>query len=131
MSLATETMIQGYAQVAVTVKNLEQAVSFYRDVLGLPLLFQAPPGLAFFQCGDVRLMLAQPEGNGAVESHPTLYYRVPDIHSAVAALRARDAVITDEPHVVARLQSTDVWLSFTSDPDGHLVGLMSEVERTS
>jgi len=48
-------------QIAITVSDLDRAVAWYADVLGLPLLFRAPPGLAFFECGGVRLMLSRPE----------------------------------------------------------------------
>ena len=51
----------GVGQLAVPVTDLERAVAFYRDVLGLRFLFRAPPGLAFLQCGEVRLMLSQPQ----------------------------------------------------------------------
>jgi len=47
-------------QIAITVKDVERAVHFYRDALGMRFLFQAG-GLAFFDCGGVRLMLSVPE----------------------------------------------------------------------
>lgn len=119
-------MITGVHQIAIAVKNLDAAVAYYRDVLGLPLLFQAPPGLAFLQCGPVRLMLSSvPEPNPMRRT--VLYYAVADIQGTVEALRQRGAAITQEPQVIARVESRDVWLAITEDPDGHIVGLMSEV----
>lgn len=119
------TGIRGIAQLAYSVSDLARAVSFYRDTLGLRFLFEAPPALAFFDCGGVRLMLsAQPDEESV--SHPIVYFKVPDIHAAVVALRARKAPIRSEAHVVTRLGSMDLWLAFTEDPDGHPVGLMSE-----
>lgn len=118
--------VTGFAQVAVSVTDLDPAVAFYRDVLGLPLLFTAPPGLAFFQCGETRVMLSTQDGDSS-GSHPILYYRVADIHAAVAAVEARGAVIKEPATMIAKLGATEVWLAFTSDPDGHAVGLMSEV----
>ena len=50
------------AQIAIVVTDLERAIAFYRDVLGLQFLFQAPPGLAFFNLDGVRIMLSLPEG---------------------------------------------------------------------
>jgi methylmalonyl-CoA/ethylmalonyl-CoA epimerase len=55
------------------------------------LLFKAPPGLAFFDCGGVRLML---EGRDKPEfDHPssTLYFVVPDIQAGYGKLKWRSA----------------------------------------
>ena len=35
-------------QIAVQADDIDLAVTFYRDVLGLPFIAQFPPGLAFF-----------------------------------------------------------------------------------
>jgi len=112
--------------VAISVTGLDRAVAFYRDVLGLPFLFSAPPGLAFFQAGATRLMLTSQDG-GATGSHPILYYGVPDIRAAVDAVRAAGAVIKQDAVKIATVGGKDVWLAATEDPDGHVVGLMSEV----
>jgi catechol 2,3-dioxygenase-like lactoylglutathione lyase family enzyme len=117
----------GIGQVAITVKDLETAIAFYRDVLGLKFLFKAPPGLAFLRAGDVRVMLAQPEGNGADQSHPTLYFKVADIQAAHADAVGKRASVVDAPHIVANLGTVDLWMFFLRDPDRHLVGIMSEV----
>ena len=120
--------ITGFAQVALNVRDLEQAVAYYRDVLGLPFLFSAPPSLAFLQCGTTRVMLngdpqAKPPSGG-----PILYYAVVDIHAAFAAITARGAPIREAPKAIARVGGREIWLGFTEDPDGHPVGLMSEAE---
>ncbi len=117
--------IKGIAQIAYSVKDLARAIAFYRDTLGLRFLFEAPPALAFFDCGGIRMMLsAQPDEKA--ESHPIVYFKVPDIHAATTELRTRGAVVGSDPHVVARLGAVELWLAFTEDPDGHVVGLMSE-----
>jgi methylmalonyl-CoA/ethylmalonyl-CoA epimerase len=120
--------ITGFAQVALNVRDLETAVAYYRDVLGLPFLFSAPPSLAFLQCGTTRVMLngdpqAKPPSGG-----PILYYAVADIQAAFAAITARGAPIREAPKAIARVGGREVWLGFTEDPDGHPVGLMSEAE---
>ena len=50
------TPIENIGQIAIRARDLPAAVAFYRDVLGLEYLFEAGT-LAFFMCGDVRLML--------------------------------------------------------------------------
>ncbi len=49
-------------QISVPGQDVERATGFYRDRLGMRYLFAAPPGLSFFACGSVRLMLGRPEG---------------------------------------------------------------------
>jgi methylmalonyl-CoA/ethylmalonyl-CoA epimerase len=114
-------------QIAIAVADLDRAVAWYADVLGLPLLFRAPPGLAFFDCGGVRLMLSRPEPPGAELRTSVVYYQVADIHAAHAALRSRGAALVDEPHIIARLPDHELWMTFCHDSEGNLLGLMSEV----
>src|SRR5258708_9264251 len=93
-------------QIAMTVGDLPRAVAFYRDVLGMRFLFEAPPAMAFFDCGGVRLMLSLPEQTGAVAGEQfgsILYYTVDDIHEAASALTARGVSFEQPPHVVPRL----------------------------
>jgi catechol 2,3-dioxygenase-like lactoylglutathione lyase family enzyme len=124
--------ISGIGQIAFTVADLPRAVAFYRDVLGLRFLFDAPPSLAFFDCGGTRLMLAPPEREGAAagqQFNSILYYTVPDIHAAARALGERGVSFEQPPHVVARLAAADLWMAFLRDPDGHLLAITSEVPR--
>ena len=116
-------------QVAVVAQDVPRATRFYRDVLGLRLLFEAPPGLAFFDCGGVRLMLSPPEGEHAPGASAPLYYEVADIDAAHEVLRARGARFEREPHVVAALGAHDLWMAFLRDSEGNLLALMSEVPR--
>ncbi len=116
-------------QIAVSVKDVDKAVAFYRDVLGLKLLFQAPPGLAFFDCGGVRLMLARPEKPEFDHPASTLYFKVADIQEATASLKARGARFEDEPHLIAKMPDHDLWMAFFRDCEHNLLGLMSEVAR--
>lgn len=117
--------VGGLAQVAISVRDLDASLVFYRDVLGLRFLFRAPPSLAFLQCGSTRIMLSAQAGEEPA-SHPILYYDVPDLQRALAAIRNHDVPVRAEPHVVARLDTAEIWLALVEDPDGHLVGLMSE-----
>jgi methylmalonyl-CoA/ethylmalonyl-CoA epimerase len=123
--------IRRVGQVAVPVHDLDRAVAFYRDVLGLHLLFRAPPGLAFFVCGEVRLMLSLPEGAGHDRLSSVIYYVVEDIHAAWKAVTARGAkpatAGAPEPHLIAKMPDHDLWMAFVEDSEGNLLGLMSEV----
>ena len=113
-------------QIHVSVTDLERSVSFYRDVLGIPFLFQVPgQPMAFFDAGGVRLYLGIPE-NESFRSNPTLYFRVDDLDEAVRVLRERDAPFDDEPHLIATMEDHELWMAFLRDPDGNHLALMSE-----
>jgi methylmalonyl-CoA/ethylmalonyl-CoA epimerase len=114
-------------QIAVPVVDLDRAVAWYEAVLGLRLLFRAPPGLAFFDCGGVRLMLSRPEGRAETTRASVIYYVVADLPAAHAGLAARGADLVDAPHLIARLPDHDLWMAFCRDSEGNLLGLMSEV----
>jgi methylmalonyl-CoA/ethylmalonyl-CoA epimerase len=119
-------------QIAITVADLPRAVAFYRDVLGMAFLFEAPPSLAFFDCGGVRLMMSPPEQEGSAAGQQfgsVIYYSVPDIQHAAAVLGSRGVVFEQAPHVVARLPHADLWMGFFRDPDQHLLAIMSEVGK--
>lgn len=113
-------------QIAVPVTDLERSIAFYRDALGMRFLFQAPPGLAFFDVGGVRLMLDGPASEQA-GSASVIYYEVADIEAAHAALSERGVEFEAEPHRVARMPDHELWMAFFRDPDGNLLALMSEV----
>jgi len=116
----------GVGQIAIPVTDLERAVIFYRDVLGLHFLFRAPPGPAFPQCGEVGLMLGQRSPGAEEGKVGVVYYRVPDLDLAYATLRDRGARFVDEPHRIARLGDHELWMVFLRDPDEHLLALMAE-----
>lgn len=112
------------AQVAVTVRDLERAKAFYRDVLGLPHLFDAPPGLAFFQCGDTRLMLSRPEGP-ETDGNSILYYGMDDVDAAFDAMRAQGVAFEESPRKIAEVDGKPVRLAICRDSEGNLLGLIS------
>ena len=116
-------------QIALIVHDVERAVAFYRDALGLRFLFQPGPSMAFFDCGGVRLYLGTPER--PEHDHPSsiLYFKVADIQAAHATLAGRGVTFEGEPHLVARLPDHDLWLAFFHDSEGNLLALMSEVRK--
>jgi methylmalonyl-CoA/ethylmalonyl-CoA epimerase len=118
--------VTGVGQLAIPVADLERSLKFYRDALGLRFLFQAPPGLAFLDCGGVRLMLSRAQEGEATPPAGVIYYRVSDLNAAYIALRTREADFVDEPHLIARLSDHELWMVFLRDPDDHLLGLMEE-----
>lgn len=123
---ATKVGITDVGQIAINAKDLQRAVGFYRDVLGLPFLFEIP-NAAFFQAGPVRLMVGTAET--AEFDHPAsiLYYRVPDIHASFAALTAAGVQIVHEPRMIAKMPDHDLWIGFFRDSEDNVAALMSEV----
>lgn len=113
-------------QIAITVSDLDTALQFYRDVLGLVFLFRAGPGLAFLDAGGIRLMLSTPQGAGEVGKNSILYFTAPDIVAVHAALIERGATNERDPALAARMPDHELWTAFVRDPDGNLVGLMEE-----
>jgi catechol 2,3-dioxygenase-like lactoylglutathione lyase family enzyme len=120
------TPIENIGQVAIRARDLPASVTFYRDVLGLEYLLEAGT-LAFFMCGDVRLMLAVPENDAVDHESSTVYFRVSDLQAAYEELSERCVAFVDEPHLIAKLPDHELWMVFFRDPDGNLMGLMSEV----
>jgi methylmalonyl-CoA/ethylmalonyl-CoA epimerase len=116
--------IDGIGQIAVSVTDLDRAVAFYADILGLRLLFRFP-GLAFFDCGGVRLMLSRPE-KPELAGTSIIYYRVPSIHEAAGAVEARGVRLLHQPAVVHRDERHELWLAFLQDSEGNHLALMQE-----
>ena len=128
MDRTPQVRLERVGQVAITVHDLARATAFYRDTLGMRLLFEVP-GLAFFDCGGLRLMLSAPEKPEFDHPASILYYVVADIRGAHAALTARGVAFEDEPHVVAKLEDHDLWMTFLRDSEGNVLGLMAEEGR--
>jgi len=118
--------LKDIGQIAVPVTDIDRAVAFYRDTLGMRFLFQAPPGLAFFEVGGVRLMLDGPARADAGRAS-VIYYRVADLPASHLALVSRGVVCDAAPHLIARLPDHELWMAFFRDPDRNLLALMSEV----
>lgn len=122
-------LLASIGQISIRVLDLERAVATYRDRLGLRFLFQAPPALAFFECGGVRLMLGPPEPGEFDHAASILYFEVRDISAAHAELAGRGIVFRSAPHVVADLGDRVLWLADFEDGEGNLFALMAEVAK--
>jgi catechol 2,3-dioxygenase-like lactoylglutathione lyase family enzyme/DNA-binding CsgD family transcriptional regulator len=111
-------------QIARSVKDIQAAEAWYRDVLGMRHLFTFG-NLAFFDCGGVRLFLSQNES--ASDGESILYFRVPDIHAAHAALRSRGVEFKDAPHMIHKhADGTEEWMNFFEDPEGRPLAIMAQ-----
>jgi predicted enzyme related to lactoylglutathione lyase len=117
-------------QIMIPVDDFERAIAFYRDVLGIPLLFTAPPRMAFFRSGAVRLLVGVlPPGQKAARGS-AIYFQVADIHGVHSTLRANGVDFRADPHVVNRTPGSELWLAEFTDPDGNQLALMAEVALT-
>lgn len=119
--------ISRIGQIAINAHDVERATAFYQDAMGLKLLFKAGPGLAFFDCGGVRLMLTRPEKPEFDHPSSILYFTVPDIRAAHSAMKGKGVTFEDEPHLIAKMPDHELWMTFFHDSEGNLLGLMSEV----
>jgi predicted enzyme related to lactoylglutathione lyase len=127
MSAPDSPLLSEIGQIAITVGDVAKATTFYRDVLGLKFLFSAGPNLAFFAAGNVRLMLSTPQGHGEVGRNSILYFKVTELAATHATIVRRGAKNERDPALTAKMPDHDLWIAFVRDPEGNLIGLMSEV----
>jgi methylmalonyl-CoA/ethylmalonyl-CoA epimerase len=120
--------ITGLGQIAIAAHDIERATVFYRDKLGLPLLFTAGK-LAFFDCGGIRLMLDLAEQSELDHPSSVLYFRVPNIDAAYQEMSKNGVRFRDKPHIVAKMPDHDLWMTFFRDSEENVLALMSEVPR--
>lgn len=114
-------------QIAIPISDLDRAVAFYRDTLGMKFLFAAPPGLAFFDCNGIRLMLDKPVKDAGSAGSSIIYYRVPNIDAAYGELQERGVNFDDAPHLIHKFPDHELWMCFFRDSEENLLALMSEV----
>jgi len=114
-------------QLLIPVDDFERGIAFYRDVLGLPLLFAAPPQMAFFMCGGIRLLVGVVPPGQKAQRGATIYFRIKDIDAVFSTLNAKGVQFLASPHVVNRTAQAELWLAEFTDPDGNQLALMSEV----
>lgn len=123
MDLAGATI----GQLLIPVTDLERAIGFYRDSLGIPFLFAAPPQMSFFQAGNVRLLVGVAPPSHSCLRGATVYFNVADIQGVHATLAGHGVRFSAEPHVVHRTPAMELWLAEFEDPDGNHLALMSEM----
>ena len=113
-------------QLAITVSNVEAALNFYRDILGLEFLFSPSENLAFLQSGSVRIMLSTPQGAGEVGKNSIPYFKVTSIERFFDVAIQKGAIKEREPQMAAQMPDHELWTGFLRDSDNNLVGLMEE-----
>jgi methylmalonyl-CoA/ethylmalonyl-CoA epimerase len=124
----TVTTLDRIGQISISVKDVDRAVAFYRDVLGMRFLFQFP-GMGFFDCGGIRLYLFKNE-NPEMSGTSIIYYRVRDIQEATRGLEAKGVSFIQAPFMVHQDDRHEMWLAPFKDSEGNYLELMSEVPKT-
>jgi catechol 2,3-dioxygenase-like lactoylglutathione lyase family enzyme len=113
-------------QVAIPVRDLARATAFYRDTLGMTLLFEVPPQLAFFDCDGIRLALSTSSDPMYDPPGSIVYYRVQDIEAAHAELEGLGVEFLRGPHRIAELGDVEVWMAFFEDTEGNTLAITTE-----
>ncbi len=121
--------LSSIAQILVNAKDLERAIAFYRDTLGMMFLFQAPPNMAFFDCGGIRLLVGIADREEIDHPASVIYYKVRDIQASYELLASRGVEFIVKPHLVAPMPAYDLWLADFRDSEGNILALLSEVAR--
>ena len=129
MATTTDLSSATIGQAGINVHDLDKAVAFYRDALGMRFLFQAGPKLAFFDCGGVRLMLTVPEKPEFDHPSSIFYFKVADIQATADTLQSRGVAFETPAHLIANMPDHDLWMAFFRDADRNMLALMSEVPR--
>ena len=118
------------AQLLIPISDLDAGVAFYRDTLGIPFLFAAPPQMAFFNCAGVRLLVGVTPPGQEAQRGSAIYFQIHDIYSVFSSLKERGVSFRSEPHIVNRTPRSELWLAEFVDPDGNQLALMSEVVQS-
>jgi predicted enzyme related to lactoylglutathione lyase len=129
MTLTSEFGLSTIEQIAVNAQDIDRAVAFYRDKLGMKLLFSVPPSLAFFDCDGIRLMLSLPPKPEFDHESSIIYFKVEDIQGAYAKLTERGVQFEEAPIFVADMGTYDLWLASFRDSENNLLALMAHVPK--
>jgi methylmalonyl-CoA/ethylmalonyl-CoA epimerase len=113
-------------QVAIPVRDVARATAFYRDQLGMKLLFEVPPQFSFFDCDGIRLALSISSDPIYDPPGSIVYYRVADIEASHVELEGRGVEFLQGPHRVAELDDIEIWMAFFEDTEGNTLAITSE-----
>lgn len=121
------TMIKNVGQIGIPVKDINMALDFYKNKIGLSLLFDTD-SMAFFECNGLRLMLSLPEKDEFAHSSSVIYFQVTNIKDTYERLVGNEVIFIDEPHVVAKMGQIETWMVFFKDTEDNTYAFMSEVQ---
>jgi len=127
MATSNEFGLSAIGQIAINAHDINRAIDFYRDKLGMKFLFTAPPGLAFFDCDGIRLMLSRPAKPEFDHPSSIIYFNVDDIQIAYKTLSERGVEFEEKPAFVANMGAYDLWIAAFRDSEDNLLAMMSNV----
>ena len=127
MANTSDFGLSAIGQIAVNAHDINRAIDFYRDNLGMKFLFTAPPGLAFFDCDGIRLMLSLPAKPEFDHPSSIIYFNVDDIQLAYETLSERGVKFEERPAFVANMGTYDLWIAAFRDSENNPLAMMSNV----
>lgn len=126
MNAQSSIQLDAIGQIAVAISDFETAKNFYQKILNLPLLFDVPPNLAFFDVSGIRLMLTTLQGDPKDHHTSVIYYKVKNIEAVFKSLECQQVNIERQPQLTAKMADHQLWMGFIRDPDNNLIGIMEE-----
>ena len=123
--MSDDLKINSVYQISISVDDLDEAIDFYRDKLGVPFIAKFPPGLAIFDCAGIHLMLSAIPGEAST-GNSVIYFNVPDVQIGYETLKERGVEFTSEPHVIHSTDNYELWMAFFEDQDGNTMAIADE-----
>lgn len=121
------TAVRGIDNVLFTVGDLDAAVDFYAERLGLPVAFRRDEsGMALFRLGDQApgLLVRRTGEEPRNVTGPRLWLAVADARATAEELSEAGVTLLAEPFPVAT-----GWTVEVSDPWGNVVGFTDHTSR--
>lgn len=126
-------MIRSLAHACFVVSDLDRAIAFYRDGLGLPLAFDFKNDKgertgAYLRCGErtfIEVFRGQPCPPDAKASYKHISIEVENLDALAEHLKARGIAITDK-----KLGLDHSWQAWITDPDGNRIELHEYTEQS-
>jgi catechol 2,3-dioxygenase-like lactoylglutathione lyase family enzyme len=109
-------------------KDLDASRAFYRDTLGLDVLREDPDRIVFGSGGGTQLVVTR-SSTGTLDIQTQMAWRVPDVHAAIADLRARGVRIEEytAPDPVTTDGVADMghsWAAWFVDPSRNVLAVV-------